>query len=127
MRAKSRLLGPGDIPIVWETDPRGGWHIAHCAWDLDVFARRFGVARILVTGKWSEDHVADLFDIYATVLHEMGHALGFGGHSPDPGDIMYPTISRTASGGSSARDRATLQELYARPIGSRVLGARRDR
>jgi predicted Zn-dependent protease len=112
-------IGEADIPIVWATEP-------DCVYDIQPFSRRFGVARILVTGRWSHDRVADLFDIYATVLHEMGHALGLGGHSPDPSDIMYPSASRTATEGLSARDRATLRELYSRPIGARILGARHD-
>jgi predicted Zn-dependent protease len=57
----------------------------------------------------------------------MGHALGIGGHSPDPGDIMYARASKTASNGLSERDRATLAELYARPIGARVAGGRGHR
>ena len=68
------------------------------------------------------EHV--LHDVYETVLHEMGHALGIGGHSPDPADIMYAQASATASAGLSERDRATLAELYARPIGSRIVGGR---
>ncbi len=115
--------GDADIPIVWAAKPDGNWYIAHCAYDINLASRRFGVARILVTGSWG-GHKADLHDVYATVLHEMGHALGLGGHSPVEGDIMYESISATAFEGLSARDRATLTALYARPIGSRVTGAR---
>ena len=116
--------GDADIPIVWAEKASGDWYIAYCAWDIQPFARRFGVAQILVTARWGDDHVADLHDVYATVLHEMGHALGIGGHSPDPQDIMYASASETATTGLSERDRATLAELYARPIGTRVVGAR---
>jgi len=116
--------GEADIPIVWAKEPDGDWYIAYCAWDIQPFARRFGVSQILVTGRWGDAHVADLHDVYATVLHEMGHALGVGGHSPDPGDIMYSQISGTAMSGLSQRDRATLEEIYARPIGTRVAGGR---
>jgi predicted Zn-dependent protease len=119
--------GDADIPIVWAREPSGDWYIAYCVWDIQPFARRFGVAHILVTARWGDDHVADLHDVYATVLHEMGHALGIGGHSPDPQDIMYPSASATATTGLSERDRATLAELYARPIGTRVVGARGGR
>ncbi|MGI9589921.1 MAG: matrixin family metalloprotease [Myxococcota bacterium] len=115
--------GDADIPIVWEAEPDGDWYIAHCVLDVNLFQRRFGVARILVTGRW-QDRTADLHDIYATVLHEMGHALGLGGHSPWNEDIMYPSISREASSGLSARDRATLAALYTRPVGARMTGAR---
>jgi len=118
-------IGEADIPIVWESDPNGAWFIAQCVYDVQQMARRFGVARILVTGRFAPDVVADLFDVHAAVLHEMGHALGLGGHSPDPGDIMSPSISRMATDGLSDRDRATLRALYARPVGARISGTRR--
>lgn len=42
-------------------------------------------------------------------LHEIGHAIGIWGHSPDPGDIMYlrPIVSQL-----SQRDIRTIQRLY---------------
>ncbi len=42
-------------------------------------------------------------------LHELGHAIGIWGHSPDPDDIMYahPIVS-----GLSQRDANTIQKLY---------------
>jgi len=114
-----------DIPIVWEPDPAGAWFIAQCVWDIDVMTRRFGVTRIVVTAKRNQHQDASLEEVYLTMLHEMGHALGLH-HSPDPGDVMYegghwnvPTPEL------SARDRETLRLLYARPSGSRVTGARR--
>ena len=119
--------GDADIPIVWAEKPDGDWYIAFCAWDIRPLARRFGVSHILVTGRWGDAHEADLHDVYATVLHEMGHALGIGGHSPDRGDIMYRSASQTATSGLSERDRATLAALYTRPIGSRVAGGRGGR
>jgi predicted Zn-dependent protease len=35
----------------------------------------------------------------ALVTHELGHAIGIGGHSPDAGDVMYafPTVSSPSS------------------------------
>lgn len=116
--------GDADIPIVWASRPDGDWYVAHCAYAIDVMARRFGVSRILVTGRWREGHVADLHDVYAVVLHEMGHALGLGGHSPDAGDVMFPSVSERAGTGLSSRDRNTLRLLYSRPIGTRIVGAR---
>lgn len=117
--------GDADIPVVWASKPDGDWYIAHCAWDIGARARRFGVSRILVTGRFG-DEVADLHDVHQVMLHEMGHALGFGGHSPDPADIMYRSISGRAGVGLSERDRATLQALYERPIGKRISGARSE-
>jgi predicted Zn-dependent protease len=114
--------GEADIPIVWEANPTG-WFIAHCVYDLNIMQRRFGVARILVTTRY-QGREASLDELYDTVLHEMGHALGLIGHSPDTGDAMYRARTERAGQGLSARDRATLARLYAAPIGQIVAGAR---
>ncbi len=47
----------------------------------------------------------------ALVAHEMGHAVGIGGHSPQTTDVMYtrPTVSTPTD-----RDRATLRNLLGR-------------
>lgn len=116
--------GRADIPIVWEHEPSGDWYIAHCVPDIDPFARRFGIARILVTAQYDDRERAVLDDLYLTMLHEVGHALGLNGHSPDPGDVMYPRVTGHARGALSPRDRETLRRLYARPNGHRVIGAR---
>ncbi len=115
--------GAADIPIVWAAAPDGDWYIAFCSYQINVRQRRFGVEQILVTGRWGDGRVADLHDVYATVLHEMGHALGLTGHSDDPADAMFPTIPERASDGLSERDRNTLRLLYARP--SRQIRGRR--
>ena len=118
--------GAADIPIVWAAEPDGDWYVAHCAYAINPMQRRFGVSRIVVTGRWGDQRVAEVEEIYETMLHEMGHALGLGGHSPDPGDIMYASI-RGAATTLSERDRQTLIALYERPIGKRVVGAKRER
>jgi predicted Zn-dependent protease len=43
------------------------------------------------------------------IIHELGHALGIWGHSPDPNDIMYahPIVSQL-----SQRDVNTVRKLY---------------
>jgi predicted Zn-dependent protease len=115
--------GDADIPVLWASEPDGDWYIAFCAFHIQPMARRFGVSHILVTARWGDGRVADLHDVYGTMLHEMGHALGFGGHSPDPTDIMYYRVTGDAPR-LSDRDRNTLRKLYSRPIGSRVAGAR---
>jgi len=116
-----------DIPIVWSSVGTT-WFIAFAAYDFNRMTRRFGVSHILVTAKYPGGSEAPLDLLYATMLHEMGHALGLAGHSPDPGDVMFPRSGRRGSSiGLSARDCATLRALYAAPIGRRIAGAKRAR
>ena len=49
--------------------------------------------------------------IYATALHEIGHALGMKGHSPNASDVMFASGSG-AKKTLSARDYNTLKLLY---------------
>jgi hypothetical protein len=118
--------GDADIPIVWTRQADGAWYIAYCAYDASPLARRLSVSHISVTARWEDGRVADVHDVYNAMLHEMGHALGLTGHSPDPDDLMAPQMRQNRSG-LTARDRNTLKALYARPIGARILGAKRER
>jgi predicted Zn-dependent protease len=120
-------LRDADIPILWALEPDGDWYIAQCSYGFRPLTRQFTVSRILVTARRRDGRVADLHELYKTVLHEMGHALGLAGHSPDPGDIMYRSTALSRATALSERDRATLAELYGRPIGSRILGHRKTR
>lgn len=65
------------------------------------------------------------FDIYlspnqpaaytqATARHELGHALGIWGHSPDPGDVLYYAQVRQPPP-ISPRDLNTLKRIYEQP------------
>jgi predicted Zn-dependent protease len=118
--------GEADIPIVWAEEPEGDWYIAFCAYEGHAGMKRLDVSHILVTARIAEGRVADLHDIHEVMLHEMGHALGLAGHSPSPDDIMG-TGRRPGVTDLSQRDRNTLKALYARPIGARIIGAKRDR
>ncbi len=128
-----------DIPIAWAgTSP--SYSIAHCFYNVRIFQRRFGVAQIVVTGRFRDGTEATPELIREVVIHEMGHALGLGGHSPNREDAMYgfldaPTdnmpeflsdrIPKRVGRGLTARDRETIRLLYERPIGARMTGARR--
>ena len=115
-------IGDANIPILWADEPDGDWYIAFCSYDINTRTMRMGVSHILVTGRWGEGRVAGIEEIYQTVLHEMGHALGLGGHSPDSRDIMYYSINGSAVGLSGA-DKLTLKKLYQH--GSRRYSGRR--
>ena len=117
-------IGDADIPILWADEPDGDWYIAFCSYNVNTRQMRMGVSHILVTGRWGGGRVAGIEEIYQTVLHEMGHALGLGGHSPDSRDIMYYSISGSAVGLSDA-DKLTLKKLY--QYGSRRYSGRRSR
>ena len=114
-----------DIPIVWEPEPGGDWYIAHCVYEINPSRRVFGVARILVTTRWRRGEEPSLDLYYSVMLHEMGHAIGLTGHSPNARDIMSGHGVRPDRVEITARDRETLRKLYAKPNGARVSGARR--
>jgi hypothetical protein len=50
------------------------------------------------------------FDIYTTMIHEMGHVLGLD-HSTDPASVMYSSYSGPVAG-LAASDIAAIQGLY---------------
>ncbi len=51
--------------------------------------------------------------IRKTCLHEIGHALGIAGHSPNNNDVMFYLVeSPTVSSHLSERDRATIRKMY---------------
>ena len=114
-----------DIHVVWSEQASGDWFVAFCAPHVDLMNRKFiPPTQLLVTGRWGDGGLADLHDVYAMVLHEMGHALGLLGHSPDVADILYPRPPGTSGAEISARDRETLRRLYEKPVGTHVSGAR---
>ncbi len=51
-------------------------------------------------------------EIYVTTLHELGHALGIKGHSPNEHDIMYASSSKSKEKNLSKRDINTLKIMY---------------
>lgn len=52
--------------------------------------------------------------LQTAVIHELGHALGIWGHSPNPQDTMYFAQMRQPQG-ISARDVNTLKRIYQQP------------
>ncbi len=140
IRAWSNVAAPGipsfvfvetaresDIRVTWAEEPDGSWYGAYCAYDqAKLRMRHFGVDYLLISGRKSKGgSEASPQLLHAVVLHEMGHALGLGGHSPSAADVMYGSITPGFDYALSASDRLTLSELYSSPIGKRVVGAKR--
>jgi predicted Zn-dependent protease len=50
--------------------------------------------------------------IGATAVHELGHAFGIWGHSPQPDDVMTVHQNQTPVLNLSKRDKVTLNWLY---------------
>ena len=98
------------------TDPAGRPRASHgrailSLWKLDNGRRERVEPRVQVLIGAGQRREA----IQATALHELGHAFGLWGHSPDPADAMTalpgsPPILRL-----SPRDRATVRWLYSQP------------
>ena len=55
--------------------------------------------------------------IEATAIHELGHAFGLWGHSPQPNDVMAVHQNQKPVVKLSQRDRVTLNWLYQRVTG----------
>lgn len=111
-----------DIPIVW-AESSSGWWVAFASYYVTPGNNVFRVDRILIAARYPNGQLATENELYLTTIHEVGHALGLMGHSPDPSDVMYEK-GRWDSIGLTSRDKETLRALYGRSIGSRVAGAR---
>lgn len=119
-----------DIRLGWEEAVRGGGHAGEEHEWVEVrrvgdqlTGRRVAVIVVNLGRNWSK------VEMRAIVLHEMGHALGFKGHSDSTKDIMYwqmqnkvtqipvpiikiPLFWRTLVKQPSQRDINTLVRLY---------------
>lgn len=67
-----------------------------------------GASHISVLIRVDRGRVTDQSGYVALVTHEFGHAVGIGGHSDTPSDVMFglPTVATPTT-----RDRSTLQSL----------------
>jgi len=115
--------GDADIPIMW-ADVSPSWSVAHCMMRIDFPTRRFAVENVLITAWYRDGTQVSAVDIHRTLRHEMGHALGIAGHSPNPEDVMY-ALAPSKSQKLTDRDRETLRKLYAKPNGTVLAGVRR--
>lgn len=67
--------------------------------------------RILVVGNANQKFLADN-ELKKVLLHELGHALGLGGHSSNNHDVMFYGRAPTIAPALSKRDKNTINKLY---------------
>jgi predicted Zn-dependent protease len=110
-----QTLYDSQINIEWKRVERKA--LGHCMFSFDGANRLYGaeVSIGLTDGKVHGDYMSE-DEVYHTILHEIGHAIGLG-HSPNKEDIMFtPHMKGVLK--LSINDKATLKWLYSLPQGA---------
>jgi hypothetical protein len=104
-----------NVNVDWKRVERKA--LGHCYFSFDASNRLYGaeVAIGLTEGIVHAGYM-DESEVYHTILHEIGHAIGLG-HSTNPADIMY-TPHQKGINSISEGDRLTVNWLYTLPQGA---------
>ena len=113
----TNVLLESNINVDWKRVERKA--LGHCYFNWDAQGRLYGaeVSIGLTDGRIHKQYDNEV-EVYHTILHEIGHALGLG-HSPYQGDIMY-TPHQYGNASLSANDKYSIQWLYRLPAGAPV-------
>lgn len=113
----TNVLMDSNINVDWKRVDRDA--LGHCYFNWDPQGRLYGaeVSIGLTDGRIHKAYDNDI-EVYHTILHEVGHALGLG-HSPYKTDIMY-TPHQYGNATLSANDKHSIQWLYRLPSGASV-------
>lgn len=113
----TNVLLESNINVDWKRVDRQA--LGHCYFNWDPMGRLYGaeVSIGLTDGLIHKQYDNDT-EVFHTILHEIGHALGLG-HSPYKEDIMY-TPHQYGNASLSANDKHSIQWLYRLPAGAPV-------